>query len=143
MSTAGSDGQPLGGLPVKLPTHVTDGGVRAQPARPCRRIPERSFSHPLPGDRTLAQGADDRPARAAARRGILSPGCWNTKMLHAITWSRWRSVQACTRLTYQAPDDAVVGLPELLWHTAVRIEMATGARLKAGWLPPSGICRRP
>jgi len=115
-------GKAPGRLPVKATTHGHRwGGSEHNSTAVTAVIPERSFSHPLPGDRTLAQGAETDPHRAAGPARILFARLLEHQMLStAITWSRWRSVQACTGSRTKPPTTLSVGLPELLWHTAVK-----------------------
>ncbi|TAL03412.1 MAG: DUF4175 family protein [Rhodospirillaceae bacterium] len=118
-------GSPWTGLSATIQLVVTDqAGQSASSAAIQTVLPERDFTHPvaqevahwrkaLMADPQRAAG----PAQESFARLLEHPEAFGGD--HIVTLALSTSMY---RLSYQAPDDAIVGLPELLWQTAVRIE---------------------
>jgi uncharacterized protein (TIGR02302 family) len=87
-------------------------------------IPERTFTHPVAQEivrwrhELMADGERaEGPAREAFAALLEKPAAFKDDDVVYLALSA-----ALYRLTYETPQDAMKGLPELLWRTAVRIE---------------------
>jgi uncharacterized protein (TIGR02302 family) len=113
------------GLKVSLKLIVTDQAGQTGVSAPIETVlPERAFTHPVA--REIARwrkelSADPERAAAPAResfaRLMQRPSAFSDDRVVFLALAT-----AKYRLSYEPPQRAIGGLPELLWQTAVRIE---------------------
>jgi uncharacterized protein (TIGR02302 family) len=121
-------GQPWAGMKVQLTLTATDQAGQSATTPPMDiTLPERSFTHPVAKEivrlRKDLMADPDRnavPARDALSEVMAHPHAFNDDRVVFLALAT-----AKYRLTYESGDEAMNGVPELLWQTAVRIEDGT------------------
>jgi uncharacterized protein (TIGR02302 family) len=116
---------PWTGLPVQLQLAVTDqAGQSTTSAVVTAVLPERTFTHPVAQELArqrkalIANPAEAAgPARESFARLLENPDSYDGDHVVYLALSA-----AMYRLSYNEPDEAMKGLPDLLWYTAVRVE---------------------
>ena len=118
-------GHPWAGMKVMLTLTATDQAGQSTSTAPLEvTLPERSFNHPVAQE--IARRRKDLmadparaavPARDAFARLMTNPNAFNGDRVVFLALSSARY-----RLSYDSAENALKGLPELLWQTAVRIE---------------------
>ena len=124
-STHDIGAHPWAGLKASLTLTATDqAGQSATTEAVAFTMPERTFSNPVAQEiarwrKDLAADPEKNaePAANAFARLLDRPGAYNGDRVVFLALS-----SAKYRLIYQTPQDALHGMPELLWQTAVRIE---------------------